>query len=127
MLQNLDQAFQFIQEFTGFVSPGALAIFLLGFFWKKATANGALLAAIGTFVFSLMLKWWMPELPFMDRMGIVFLLCVAVMVVSAYLERSKDSRKSIELSSDLFGTSRGFKVASAIIVVALVAIYTVWW
>lgn len=34
-LGTLDQAFQFIQEFTGFISPGVVAIFLLGMFWKK--------------------------------------------------------------------------------------------
>lgn len=127
MLQNLDQAFQFIQEFTGFVSPGALAIFLLGFFWKRATANGALLAAFGTFAFSLLLKWGMPELPFMDRMGIVFILCVMVMVVSALVEKSTSSKKSIELSTELFTTTRGFKVAAIIIVLVLTAIYTIWW
>ncbi|WP_047445225.1 sodium:solute symporter family transporter, partial [Alistipes sp. ZOR0009] len=127
MLQNLDQAFQFIQEFTGFVSPGALAIFLLGFFWKRATANGALLAAIGTFVFSLLMKWLLPELPFMDRMGLVFILCVLVMVASAMVERTKENSKAIELSPELFNTTRGFKVAAAIIVVVLIAIYTIWW
>jgi SSS family solute:Na+ symporter len=127
MLQNLDQAFQFIQEFTGFVSPGALAIFLLGFFWKRATANGALLAAFGTFAFSLLLKWGMPELPFMDRMGIVFILCVMVMVVSALVEKSTSSKKSIVLSTELFSTTRGFKVAAIIIVLVLTTIYTIWW
>ncbi len=127
MLQNLDQAFQFIQEFTGFVSPGALAIFLLGFFWKRATANGALLAAFGTFAFSLLLKWGMPELPFMDRMGIVFILCVMVMVVSALVEKSTSSKKSIVLSTELFTTTRGFKVAAIIIVLVLTTIYTIWW
>lgn len=72
MLSGLDQAFQYIQEFTGFISPGALAIFLAGFFYRKATANGALAAALGTFIFSLLLKFLCPGLPWMDRMGIVF-------------------------------------------------------
>jgi|APDOM4702015159_1054818.scaffolds.fasta_scaffold00958_4 SSS family solute:Na+ symporter len=126
-LQHLDQAFQFIQEFTGFVSPGALAIFLLGFFWKRATANGALLAAIGTFLFSLLLKWFAPMLPFMDRMGIVFLLCVAVMIVCAFVERKGSDKGAIEISPELFKTSAGFKVSALIIAVFLVAIYTLWW
>lgn len=127
MLKNLDQAFQFIQEFTGFISPGALAIFLMGFFWKRATANGALLAAIGTFLFSLMLKWMLPELPFMDRMGIVFLLCIAVIVVSALIEGEKGGGKQIKLEASLFATTRGFKIAAIIIIAVLVAIYTIWW
>lgn len=127
MLQNLDQAFQFIQEFTGFVSPGALAIFLLGFFWKKATANGALLAAIGTFAFSALLKVVVPELPFMDRMMIVFLICLLIMVVSAFVEKKPESDKSIVLEKGMFRTGLGFKIASAVIIATLIVIYTIWW
>jgi SSS family solute:Na+ symporter len=91
-LQNLDQAFQFIQEFTGFVSPGALAIFLLGFFWKRATANGALLAAFGTFVFSLLLKAALPaDAVSLTVCLLVFALCVLVMVASALIQKRQDS------------------------------------
>ena len=127
MLQNLDQAFQFIQEFTGFVSPGALAIFLLGFFWKKASANGALLAALGTFIFSVLFKFLTPSLPFMDRMGIVFLLCVLVMVVTAYIEGAKPSEKAITITPDMFKTTTKFKISAALIVIILTVIYTIWW
>ena len=127
MLQNLDQAFQFIQEFTGFVSPGALAIFLLGFFWKRATANGALLAALGTFVFSFILKVATPELPFMDRMMIVFFICVLVMVISAYIEKKPESAKSIVLEKGMFNTGIGFKITSLVIIAILIFIYTIWW
>lgn len=81
MLSGLDQAFQYIQEFTGFVSPGALSIFLAGFFYKRATANGALAAALGSFVFSFGLKFLFPGLPWMDRMGLVFLMCCALIVL----------------------------------------------
>jgi SSS family solute:Na+ symporter len=127
MLQNLDQAFQFIQEFTGFVSPGALAIFLLGFFWKKASANGALLAALGTFVFSVALKFLAPSIPFMDRMGIVFILCSLVMIVTAYAEGSKPSDKALKITPDMFKTTTKFKVSAVIICLILTVIYTIWW
>lgn len=127
MLQNLDQAFQFIQDFTGFVSPGALAIFVLGFFWKKATANGALLAALGTFIFSVIFKFATPDLPFIDRMGIVFLLCVLVMVVTAYLEGNKPSAKAIVINREMFKTTTKFKISATIIVLILAVIYTIWW
>lgn len=126
-LQNLDQAFQFIQEFTGFVSPGALAIFLLGFFWKRATANGALLAAIGTFVFSAGLKAALPQIPFLDRMLIVFFLCVIVMVLSALLEKTRPSIPTLVTEPGMFATSFGFKLTSALILYALVIVYSVWW
>lgn len=126
-LQNLDQAFQFIQEFTGFVSPGALAIFLLGFFWKRATANGALLAALGTFVFSLLLKIFLPAIPFMDRMLIVFLLCVAVMITSALIEKKVPTKEALVAEQGMFATSLGFKITSVLITAVLVAIYAWWW
>lgn len=127
MLQNLDQAFQFIQEFTGFVSPGALTIFLLGFFWKRATANGALLAALGTFIFSWIFKLLLPTLPFMDRMGLVFIICVLIMVIAAFVEKAKPSDKAIVINREMFKTTTKFKVSAVIIVVILTIIYATWW
>lgn len=127
MLSNLDQAFQYIQEFTGFVSPGALAIFLAGFFYKKATANGALGAAIGTFVFSLLFKLLLPSLPFMDRMGIVFLICLAIIWVFAVIEGNKQHAKAITISKELFSTGKGFKIGSVIVIILLIILYAIWW
>jgi SSS family solute:Na+ symporter len=125
-LQNLDQAFQFIQEFTGFVSPGALAIFLLGFFWKRATAKAALFAALGTFVFSLAAKLLLPTMPFMDRMLLVFALCVLVMIVMSYRQK-QESAVAFPIEPGMFATTRTFKAIAAAIVVVLAVIYTVWW
>ncbi len=127
MLQNLDQAFQFIQEFTGFISPGALAIFLLGFFWKRATANGALLAALGTFVFSASIKFIAPNFPFMDRMAVVFFLCVAIMVIASLLDKNKKLSNTIIIEKSLFKTSTGFKITATFIVAVLIVIYAMWW
>jgi SSS family solute:Na+ symporter len=109
------------------VSPGALAIFLLGFFWKRATANGALLAAFGTFVFSLLLKAALPQIPFLDRMMLVFALCVLVMVVSALIEKRPADTHTLATEPGMFATSLGFKVTSALIVGVLAVIYSVWW
>ena len=127
LLTTLDQAFQYIQEFTGFISPGALAIFLTGFFYKKATSNGALLAAIGTFVFSTLLKFVLPDLPWMDRMLIVFILCLLTIFITALIERKGVSEKAIELKPGLFKTSRAFNVLSVVIFSILVLIYVLWW
>jgi len=125
-LQNLDQAFQFIQEFTGFVSPGALAIFLLGFFTRRASANGALLAALGTFVFSFLLKAFVPQLPFLDRMLVVFVLCVTIMLlVPAKAEQR--SQIALELEPGIFSTSAGFKLTALAITLILAVIYAAWW
>ena len=124
MLSGLDQAFQYIQEFTGFISPGALSIFLAGFFYRKATANGALAAALGTFVFSALFKFMLPQLPWMDRMGIVFLLCCGLI----FLLRNKTNVvKSITISRGLFKTTPLFNFLSLIIIIILIIFYSLWW
>lgn len=128
LLQTLDQAFQFIQEFTGFVSPGALAIFLAGFFYKKATSNGALAAAVSTFVFSLIFKFLFPAMPFIDRMGIIFLLCLFVIWIFSKVEKHQhDISESFEWDRSLFKTTTGFKIGSAMIVIILIVLYAIWW
>ena len=127
LLRNLDQAFQYIQEFTGFVSPGALAIFLMGMFWKRATANGALAAAISTFVLSFLFKFLAPTLPFMDRMGIVFLLCMLIIVVVSYFDGFTISDKAVKMEKGLFSTSKGFNIMAVIIIIILVFLYTYFW
>lgn len=126
-LGTLDQAFQFIQEFTGFVSPGALAIFVLGFFWKKANANGAIAAALGTFIFSLLLLWLLPEISFIDRMGYVFLLCVLVMVIMGLLQPNTQKSKTIEIDRSMFHTTLLFKILSLGILILLSIIYYLFW
>lgn len=127
VLGNLDQAFQFIQEFTGFISPGALAIFIVGFFWKKANANGAVGAALGTFVFSALFKLLFPEISFLDRMGYVFLLCAGILFISGLLGRNNDYSKAIAIDRALFRTSRLFKLLSLLIFVFLFIIYLIFW
>ncbi|MCQ7044137.1 sodium/glucose cotransporter, partial [Escherichia coli] len=81
LLGQFDQAFQYIQEFTGFFTPGICVIFLLGMFWKRTTTAAALIAAIGSAVLSLALKLWWPALPFMDRVGMVFVITAVLAVM----------------------------------------------
>lgn len=125
MLSGLDQAFQYIQEFTGFVSPGALAIFLAGFFYKRATGNGALAAALGSFVFSTLLKIVCPVLPWMDRMGIVFLLCCGLIVLLGKRKLPRENKFSIE--PGLFHTGKLFNILSCVIIAILIGFYWLWW
>jgi SSS family solute:Na+ symporter len=83
-LSSLDQAFQYIQEFTGFFSPGIFCIFLYGLFWKKTKSKPALIGAILSLPLSIFFKYATPNLPFMDRMGLVFIICsIFVILFSA--------------------------------------------
>jgi len=145
LLNTLDQVFQFIQEFTGFVSPGVLAIFLVGMFVKFATTRGAIWAAILTLPFGVIfrlisegfsvtndagekIEYVQPLLespmPFLDRMGISFLILGGLMLLISYLEtKGKDSDKAIFLRTQLFETSTLFNIGAIGVVAILAVIY----
>lgn len=127
LLGSAEQAFQFIQEFTGFFTPGIVVLFFLGMFWKRTTSAGALTAAIGSAVFSLLFKLSMPEMPFMNRVGYVFLLCAAVAVVVSYIQGGKPHPKAVHHENISFATSARFNTASAIVAMILVGLYWYWW
>ncbi|MCQ2973969.1 MAG: sodium/solute symporter [Bacteroidales bacterium] len=76
IMGGADQAFQVIQEYSGFVYPGVVTIFGLGLLWKRSSGTAAVVAAIGTFLFSIIFKFAMPDVPFLLRMGYVFVVLV---------------------------------------------------
>jgi SSS family solute:Na+ symporter len=134
-LKNLDQAYQFIQEYVGFISPGVLAIFLLGFFWKRTTATAALTGTLLTIPVSTILKFlpvWtsgaFPDYPFLDRMTITFILIVIIMVVISISRPARDqSAHVIVIDPKQFAVSPAFIVGSLFIMGILAALYTVFW
>lgn len=127
LLGQLDQAFQYIQEFTGFFTPGIVAIFLLGFFWKRATATSALAAAISSAVLSILFKLFWPALPFMDRVGLVFLLCMAIAVTITLFGGTREQPKAIHLDDIEFSTSGSFNMLSIGVCLIVIALYATWW
>ncbi len=135
-LRSLDQAYQFIQEYVGFISPGVLAIFLLGFFWKRTTAAAAMAGALLTIPISTVLKFlpvWsggaFPDYPFLDRMTIDFLLIVLIMIIMSLFASKEDVKKIkvIQIDTTLFRITPGFVIGSVIILGILAALYTVFW
>ncbi len=127
LLGQFDQAFQYIQEFTGFFTPGIVVLFLLGMFWKKTTANAGLAAAIGSAVLSLGLKLWWPELPFMDRVGLVFLLCMLIAFLLSLAEGKGQHPRAVEVSGINFSTTGGFNLSALAVTLILIALYATWW
>jgi SSS family solute:Na+ symporter len=127
LLGNFSQAFQYIQEFTGLFTPGIVAIFLLAIFWKRTTANGALWAAIGSAVFSIGCYFYWPSLPFIDRVGLAFVLCMLLGMLVSQLESKDDHPKAIDYSAVDTSTSSGFNLASLVIVLMLTGLYATWW
>jgi SSS family solute:Na+ symporter len=127
LLGRFDQAFQYIQEFTGFFTPGICVIFLLGMFWERCTAAGALTAAIASALLSLLLKWTWPSLPFMDRVGLVFVACLGLAVVISLLQTRRELALKVEIKQIDYSTSAAFNVAALTITAILIGIYWKWW
>ncbi len=142
--------FQYIQEYTGFVSPGIFAIFILGFFWKRTTALSALVAAVIVFPLSLLFKFLpkfvdlsglssmgfsvlsadsgLYEIPFLDRMGFVFGIVVALMVIiSLAIPKTKEESKGLEIDATMFKPTGAFAVGVVIVCGILSALYIVFW
>ncbi len=134
-LSTLEQAYQFIQEYVGFISPGVLAIFLMGFCWRRTTSGAALTAAILTIPLSIVLKFlpawtngWFPDYPFIDRMGIVFVTLIAAMIVISLLNpKSKQQEQKLVIEKAMFRCPPAFIAGSVFILGILAALYIVFW
>ena len=141
--------FQYIQEYTGFVSPGIFAMFILGFFWKRTTSNAALFATIGGFLLSLLFKF-LPhfanlqflspigfskdngqgiyEIPFIDRMGFVFIICIIGMYIISMIENSRGLRPTgLIVDRKMFRLNTSFAVGALILTGVIAALYTIFW
>ncbi|GHB94273.1 sodium/sugar symporter [Thermomonas carbonis] len=127
LLGSFDQAFQYIQEYTGFFTPGIVVIFVLGLFWKRANEAGALAAAIGSFVLSIVLKLAWPELPFIDRVGLVFLLALALAVVVSLLTRHAPEKDIIDTRNVDYSTGTVFNIGGIAVLAILAALYALFW
>ncbi|TRX51301.1 sodium/solute symporter [Fulvivirga sp. M361] len=96
-LSSFDQVFQFIQDFSGYISPAVVAIFMMGIFWKRTTSNAALIVA----VLAIPLAWafgLIDDLPFLDRMGIVFCLLLFIMMGVSLMDKKPDPSKVVNIN-----------------------------
>jgi len=128
VLANFGQVFQYIQDFTGLISPGVVAIFLLGFFWKRATATAALVGALATFPAGILLEKLYVGMPFLHRMGYVFLILVVLMVIISLLDKKgQRNLKTIDVDPEEFKTSGGFLIGMVLVLGIIAALYTLFW
>uniref|UniRef100_UPI00321759CD sodium:solute symporter family transporter n=1 Tax=uncultured Draconibacterium sp. TaxID=1573823 RepID=UPI00321759CD len=125
LLGSIDQAFQFIQEYTGMISPGVTAIFVLGMFWKRTTSTAALWGTILSIPVSAAIKFAVPKMPFLDQMLVSFLVISVVIIMVSLLGKSEG--KGLEISRKIFRTDKVFNLLSIIIIVIFSAIYIVFW
>ena len=126
-LGGMESAFQTIQEYSGFIAPGVVAIFLLGFFYKGANQAGAFIVLIGSVVASLGLKFGLPDMPFVLRIWIVFMTIMVLGVVVSFITAKPAPDQPVVLGDIQFHTRTHFNIAALIITLLLVAIYVVYW
>jgi SSS family solute:Na+ symporter len=152
-LRNATGIFNVIQEYTGLVSPGILAVFMLGLFWKKATNRAAIWGAVLSILFAFAFKLGkvmgaldasgqvvegassaqqffgnLSQIPWMHQMGLTFLFTCAVMVAMSYAEnKGKDDEHGIDLSGGIFKTERVFNIGAFSILLILALVYAMYW
>lgn len=136
-LRNLGQVFQYIQEYTGVVSPGILAVFMLGLFWKKTTNSAAIWGVLASIPIALYFKigtnGWIDgsfflELPFMHQMFITWILTMLIMVAISYIEtRGADHPKAIVITKNLFKTGPAFNIGAFAIMLIVAMLYAIFW
>jgi SSS family solute:Na+ symporter len=128
VMGNIPQMFQYIQEYTGLVSPGILAVFLMGLFWKKATNKGAIIGVLSSIIIALLLKIPAVDLPWMDQMLYTMLITMAIIAgVSMTTSDEPDDPKGIPLTAGLFKTGQVFNVSAYTILIILGVLYAFFW
>lgn len=135
-LGSLGQVFQFIQEYTGVVSPGILAVFLMGLFYKKATNNAAIWGVILSIPIAMYFKvapnGWSDasvfiNIPFMNQMLVTCIGTLLIIAIISYFEGNDDDPKGIVLSKKLFATSSTFNLAAFGVMLITAMLYAIFW
>ncbi len=128
LLRTLPQVFHYIQEYTGLVSPGILAVSMMGLFWKKVTTPAAIWGAILSIPVALLLKLPVVELPFMDQMLYTFLITIVIAgMISLSTNEASDDPKGFSLKARMFRTDGAFNILAYVILSILAVLYSVFW
>ena len=125
-LGGMESAFQAIQEYTGFIAPGIVSVFLMGMFWKGCNAQGAFAMLVVSVLANIALKFITPDLAFVIRIWIVFMSCLVVGYFTSNIAEGDDT-KAINLSGMNFVTTSGFNQSAIGLTLVLVAIYVYFW
>ena len=125
---SVPQMFQYIQEYTGIVSPGILAVFITGLFWKKTNVKAAIYGIVISIPIALALKFLPVDMPFIDQMLYTFLMTLVVIIgISLTTADTDDDKKSISLNRKLFETGRKFNVTAYVVMILITLLYAVFW
>lgn len=128
LLGNIPQMFQYIQEYTGIVSPGILGVFIMGLFWKKTTNKAAIIGVVSSAFVALMLKSTIVDLPWMDQMFYTLIITMVIIAgVSLTTSENDDDPKGIKLTSKIFNTDSVFNTCSYAVLIVVAVLYAVFW
>ena len=120
-LKTLDQAYQYIQEYTGFIYPGEFLIFFCGLFWRQASAKAALWTALLTIPLGIAFKIFNPDMPFILRIGYVFIILSFVMVGISLMEKRQRIENVIDNESGKNRINLGIKIVAAALLTGIIA------
>lgn len=125
---GFESGFQAVQEYTGFIAPGVVAIFLLGFFYSRSNVAGAYAVLVSSLAMSIVMKLLAGDLPFVIRIWAVFVVCLLIGVAASEITRGKIARRDQyeELPGLSFKTSTSFNLAAVVIFAIFVSIYVVF-
>ncbi len=128
LLGNIPQMFQYIQEYTGLVSPGILAVFIMGLFWKKTTNKAAIWGATLSIIVAFLLKLPAVDLPWMDQMLYTMLITIVIILgISLTTSDNVDDPKGIPLTAKLFHTDRVFNIGAYGVLIITALLYAIFW
>jgi len=133
LLGGLDQAFQYIQEYSGFIYPGIIVVFGLGLLWKRASSKAAVWTAILTIPLGILFKVCFPQVPFQFRAGYIFIILVLFFIIMTLIDNkfisceqpSEKDQKSMLKWSKILGISGIVMIVVSAIVVILGACHGV--
>jgi SSS family solute:Na+ symporter len=126
-LGGFESAFQTVQEYTGFIAPGIVAVFLLGMFVQKTNSVGAFTALAVSVVVSLLFKFGAPDFSFVNRIWVVFLLCMGLGIIASILTTAPKEEQLVRMGDVNFATRKSFNMWSIAIGIILVALYAIFW
>jgi len=136
-LKSLGQVFQYIQEYTGVVSPGILAVFLMGLFYKKASNNGAIWGVVSSIPIAMYFKvgpngWsslsiFNHDIPFMNQMLITCFATMFIIFIISKIEGNQDDPKGIVITKKLFSTSPAFNISAFAVCIITAFLYAFFW
>lgn len=127
LLGGLDQAFQYIQEYSGFIYPGIIIVFGLGLLWKRASSTAAVWTAILTIPMGVLFKVCLPQVAFQFRAGYIFIILLTFFVIVSYFSKeaeatelpSEADRSRLMLWAKVLGGAGVLMILAAAIVTVL--------